>query len=235
MATPPPASLEVIATEALDTLYQTGVNVVNIGRDKLKNMHAQEEDLRMLLSLLKPKYYIPVKGLFRQQIANAHVAFNSGLKYGHNNILVLDNGVPVVFTNKSGRVMLHELDKIKNGDVLVDGTGIGDINRGVIEDRHRLSEDGVILMAMGVNLFKKEISAGPDVQMRGFVYLKDSDLLLRQIRNLFIATVEELLSNSLKVDLDLMSKEIVTRVERFIFRETRRKPMVLPLIRIVNQ
>lgn len=235
MATPPPATLEVVATEALDSLYQAGVHVVNIGRDKLKTMHAQEEDLRMILSLLKPKYYIPVKGLFRQQIANAQVAFNSGLKYGHNNILVIDNGVPVEFKNGIGQVKLHKLDEVVHGDVLVDGTGIGDINRGVIEDRHRLSEDGVIIMAVGLNMFKREISAGPDVQMRGFVYLKDSDLLLRQIRNLFITTVNGMLHETKTNSLDEISEEIVAQVERFIFRETRRKPMILPLLRIVNK
>lgn len=235
MATPPPATLEVIATEALDELYQARVNVTNIGRDKLKNMHAQEEDLRMLLSLLKPKYYIPVKGLFRQQIANAHLAFNSGLKYGHNNILVIDNGVVVEFKDKNAQVKLHKLDEIPHGDILVDGTGIGDINRGVIEDRHRLSEDGVIIMAMGLNMFKRTISAGPDVQMRGFVYLKDSDLLLRQIRNMFINVVEAMLADKQINSLDDIGHEVVTQVERFIFRETRRKPMILPLLRIVNK
>jgi ribonuclease J len=143
MALPAPATLEVIATEALDSLYTTGCNVVNITRKLFTNMHAQEEDLRMLLSLLKPKYYIPVKGLYRQQIANAQLALHSGLKFSHHNIFLLDNGVSVEFNDGVGRVKMSPLDLIPSGDVLVDGTGIGDINRGVIEDRQRLSEDGI--------------------------------------------------------------------------------------------
>lgn len=234
MALQAPATLEVIATEALDNLYTTGCKVYNITRRVLANMHAQEEDLRMLLTLLKPKYYLPVKGLYRQQIANAQLALHSGLRYGHNNIFLLDNGVSVEFSNGNARVNAHAIDIIKHGDVLVDGTGIGDINRGVIEERQRLSEDGVIIMAIGVNLHDRVISAGPDVQMRGFVYVKDSELLLKNIRNAFVTVVNEALALK-HFDIDGAVKESQTRVEKFIFRETRRRPMILPLIRVINK
>jgi len=234
MALPAPATLEVIATEALDSLYTTGCTVVNITRKLFTNMHAQEEDLRMLLSLLKPKYYIPVKGLYRQQIANAQLALHSGLKFSHHNIFLLDNGVSVEFNDGVGRVKMSPLDLIASGDVLVDGTGIGDINRGVIEDRQRLSEDGIIIMAIAVNYDERTITAGPDVQMRGFVYVKDSEQLLKQIRQIFITTVSEALAET-QFDIDGAVKETESRVEKYIFRETRRHPMILPLIRVINQ
>ncbi len=234
MALQAPASLEVVATEALDSLYTTGCNVVNITRKVISGMHAQEEDLRMLLTLLKPKYYIPVKGLYRQQIANAQLALHSGLRYSHHNIFLLDNGVTVEFNEGHGRVKPHAIDIITNGDVLVDGTGIGDINRGVIEDRQRLSEDGIIIMALAIDYDTRMISAGPDVQMRGFVYVKDSEQLLKQIRNIFVNTVNEALDMR-NFDIDDAVKESQTRVEKYIFRETRRHPMILPLIRVINQ
>ncbi|OQA78983.1 MAG: Ribonuclease J 2 [Tenericutes bacterium ADurb.Bin239] len=234
MALPAPPTLEVIATEALDSLYTTGCSVVNITRKLFTNMHAQEEDLRMLLSLLKPKYYIPVKGLYRQQIANAQLALHSGLRFSHHNIFLLDNGVSVEFNDGIGRVKMSPLDLIPSGDVLVDGTGIGDINHGVIEDRQRLSEDGIIVMALAINYDDRIITAGPDVQMRGFVYVKDSEQLLKQIRQIFINTVNEALEER-DLDIDAMVKETESRVEKYIFRETRRHPMILPLIRVINK
>jgi len=115
MALQAPATLEVVATEALDALYTTGCHVVNITRKVISGMHAQEEDLRMLLTLLKPKYYIPVKGLYRQQIANAQLALHSGLRFSHHNIFLLDNGVSVEFSNGQGRVKPHAVDIIQNG------------------------------------------------------------------------------------------------------------------------
>ncbi len=233
MALQAPATLEVVATEALDALYTTGCHIVNITRKVISGMHAQEEDLRMLLTLLKPKYYIPVKGLYRQQIANAQLALHSGLRFSHHNIFLLDNGVSVEFSNGQGRVKPHAVDIIHNGDVLVDGTGIGDINRGVIEDRQRLSEDGIIIMALAIDYNTRLISAGPDVQMRGFVYVKDSEQLLKQIRNIFVNTVNEALDMR-QFDIDDAVKESQTRVEKYIFRETRRHPMILPLIRVIN-
>lgn len=229
-----PATLEVVATEALDTLYTTGCSVVNITRKVIANMHAQEEDLRMLLSLLKPKYYLPIKGLYRQQIANAQLALHSGLKFSHHNIFLLDNGVSVEFNEGHARVKAHALDIIANGDVLVDGTGIGDINRGVIEDRQRLSEDGIIIMALAINYDERTITAGPDVQMRGFVYVKDSEQLLKQIRNIFVTTANEYLAMK-NFEIDATIKEVQTRVEKYIYRETRRNPMILPLIRVINK
>lgn len=234
MALQAPATLEIIATEALDSLYTTGCHVVNITRKVISGMHAQEEDLRMLLTLLKPKYYLPVKGLYRQQIANAQLALHSGLRFSHHNIFLLDNGVTVEFNEGHGRVKPQATDIITNGDVLVDGTGIGDINRGVIEDRQRLSEDGIIIMALAIDYNTRLISAGPDVQMRGFVYVKDSEQLLKQIRNIFLSTVNEALDLR-NFDIGDAVKETQTRVEKYIFRETRRHPMILPLIRVINQ
>lgn len=234
MALQAPATLEVIATEALDSLYTTGCNVINITRKVISNMHAQEEDLRMLLSLLKPKYYIPVKGLYRQQIANAQLALHSDLKLSHHNIFLLDNGVSVEFVDGVARVKAHAIDIIPHGDVLVDGTGIGDINRGVLEDRQRLSEDGIIIMALAVNNYERIITAGPDVQMRGFVYVKDSEQLLKQIRTIFVTAVNEALASK-NFEIDGTIKEVQSRVEKYIYRETRRHPMILPLIRVINK
>lgn len=229
IACPPPTVLEVIATEALDSLYFSEAQIVNISTTNVGNMHAQEEDLRMMLSLLKPKYYIPVKGYYRHQIANAKIALNSGLNFSHQNILLLDTGVPAIFRNGSAKIMYSEVDRIPNGDLMVDGTGIGDTNRGVIEDRQKLSDDGVIILGVGYSADLRKIIAGPDVQMRGFVYLRDSELLLKNIIKMLVDTVEKGLEKP-QIRPDIMAEEVLVSVERYIFRETRRRPMIIPLI-----
>lgn len=229
LACPPPVTLEVIATDALDTLYYSGANIIDLNRHLVGNMHAQEEDLRMILALLKPKYYLPIKGMYRHQIANAKIALHSGLKYTHNNILLIDNGVPVTFLNGTAKIAYSDFDRIINGDVMVDGTGIGDINRGVIEDRQKLSADGVIVMGVGYSKDSRKIVVGPDVQMRGFVYLKDSELLLKTIIKILVEEMETGLSKNV-IRPDEIANSIQQKVERYILRETRRRPMIIPLV-----
>ncbi len=229
IASPPPTVLEVIATNALDSLYLSEAEIVNISTTNVGNMHAQEEDLRMMLSLLRPKYYIPVKGLYRHQIANAKIALNSGLNFSHQNILLLDTGVQAIFKDSQARILYSEVDRISHGDLMVDGTGIGDTNRGVIEDRQKLSDDGVIILGVGYSPDLRKIIAGPDVQMRGFVYLRDSELLLKNIIRIFVDSVEKGLQKS-QIRPDEIAEEVNKNIERYIFRETRRRPMIIPLI-----
>lgn len=230
IACPPPPNLEVMATEALDNLYIAGPNVVNITRKLVNNMHAQEEDIRMMMSLIKPKYYIPIKGLFRHQIANANIALNMSSKYNHTNVFLLDNGIPVVFENGVGRVMFHEKDHIKSGDLMVDGTGIGDTNRGVLQDRLNFGVDGVIILGLVYSLSSRKIIAGPDVQMRGFVYLRNSEVLLKRVIKIFVETVEQHLEEDDVIDISLISEDVKQKVERFIYYDTRRHPVVICLI-----
>lgn len=229
IACPPPVTLEVIATAALDSLYFSEAEIINISNTNVGNMHAQEEDLRMMLSLLKPKYYIPVKGLYRHQIANAKIALNSGLNFSHQNILLLDCGISALFKDGSAKIMYGEGDRIVNGDLMVDGTGIGDTNRGVLEDRQKLSDDGVIILGVGYDPKTRQINAGPDVQMRGFVYLRDSELLLKNIIKILIEGVEKGLEKPI-IRPDEMAEDVLANIEKYIFRETRRRPMIIPLI-----
>lgn len=230
IACPAPATLEIQATETLDNLYISGAQVHNVSRKLVSNMHAQEEDLRMLLALLKPKYYIPIKGNFRHQEANANVALKAGLNYNHTNIFLLDNGIPVVFENGKGKTLFKDEDRIISGDLMVDGTGIGDTNRGVLEDRLNFSSDGVIVLGLIFSMQKRKIVAGPDVQMRGFVYLRDSESLLKQVIKIFVETVEKNLLES-EIDMQKISDEVKDKVERYIYHDTRRNPVIIPLIR----
>jgi ribonuclease J len=229
MACPPPPNLEVLAMDALDNLYIAGAKVTYISSKILNSMHAQQEDIRMMISLCKPKYFIPIIGLYRHQIAGANIALNTSRRYNHTNVFLLDNGVPVVFENGVGKVLYQEKDRIHNGDLMVDGTGIGDTNRGVLEDRLNFSEDGVIILGLVYSLAERKIVAGPDVQMRGFVYLRSNEALLKQVIKIFVDTVNTHLKSP-NVDIGQMSDDVKQNVERYIYHDTRRRPVVISLI-----
>lgn len=226
VACPSAPAFEVLATDAVDELYRTGVNVVNIKRKQIAAMHAQEEDLKMMISLLKPHFYLPIKGDYRQLIANAKLAFGMGVGLSHNNIFVLDNGMVLAISEGKGRV-LNAIDNIKVGDVLIDGIGIGDVSSTVITERQKLSDDGVIVMAVTVSKSAKKIVAGPDVQMRGFVFVKESDNILKEITNIFINGVNDFLTNP-RSSWDDAKIGIADKALRFVRRETGKNPLILP-------
>jgi ribonuclease J len=188
-------------------------------------MHASEEDLKMMISLLKPRYYIPVKGFYKDLLHNAQVALSMGINLNHQNVFLLENGLSWLCDN-AGAHLLDE--KIPHGDVMIDGIGVGDVGSNVIADRQKLAE-GVVVLALTVSKSSKKIVAGPDVQMRGLVFIKDADAILRDVSKIFVATVEEGLKDE-SYNLENMKQTVYEKCLRAIRRETGKEPMVLPLI-----
>lgn len=228
VACPSAPAFEILATDAVDELYRTGADVVNIKRKQIASMHAQEEDLKMMLSLLKPRFYLPIKGEYRQLIANAKIAVGMGVGLSHNNIFVMDNGMVLQIENRKGRI-LPALDNIKSGDLLIDGIGVGDVGATVISERQKLSDDGVIVMGLTVSKTENKIVAGPDVQMRGFVFVKESDNILRELTSLFVNGVTDYLTNP-KGSMDDLKTTIADKCFRYVRRETGKSPMILPIV-----
>ncbi|MGI6714414.1 MAG: ribonuclease J [Bacilli bacterium] len=229
VAAPPGASFEVMATAAVDNLYRAGVNVVHIARKDIASMHAQEEDLKLLIEMFNPKYYIPVKGDFRFLMANARLASSMNTHLNHTNIFLLDNGMIVRFEERKAKLLMGKLDMIPTGDLFIDGRGVGDISATVIADRQKLSDDGVIVLALAISRKHRKIIAGPDVQTRGFVFIKENDSIVNELGKILVETVEnhlELATFNKEVCVD----EISDRVSKFVRRITRKQPMILPLI-----
>ncbi len=225
MAAPANVNVEVVATDALDELYGTGATILNLKRDFL-TMHASEEDIKTMISLFKPKYYLPVKGTYRFLLTNAQLAVGMSIKLTHNNIFVMDNG-NILSINAGGAHL--ENNNIETGDLLVDGSGIANANNSIILERQKLSDDGVVVMGVTISRSKRIIVAGPDVQMRGFVFLKDSDAILKTITAILVNTLQDYLAKP-NCNIDEAKQIIRETCQKTIKRETSKSPIILPLI-----
>lgn len=228
-ACPPQSGIEIEATNAIDDLYKTGASITNLSKKTYISMTAREDDLKSMISLLKPKYYFPVSGEYRQLLANAMIAVHMGTSYNHKNVFILDNGMVIDINDGEARL---SSDKVQNGDLMVDGIGVGDVKDEVITDRQKLSEDGVIIAALAVSLTKKQIIAGPDIQMRGFVFLKESESILREITKILVDTVNNYLTNGRS--MEEAKTTFADKAIRYIKKDTGRFPMVVPIIEIID-
>ena len=230
LATPSASNLERMMTDTIDNLYRTDAKIVYFGRSDISGMHASQEDLKMLLSLLKPKFYIPVKGEFRHLLANAQIAIGMGIGLNHSSVFVLDNGDGVELSGNVSK-MLHGY--IPAGEILIDGLGVGDVETVVINDRQKLSDDGVIIMALAVSLSQKKIITEPDIQMRGFIFVRDGEHIIKKLQHLFITEVEVSLNNNV-VDFHETRSLIEEIAAKKVWRDTGRNPMIICLVEVME-
>ncbi len=211
-----------------DDLYKETPNVFAVDAKRAFSMHASIEDLKMMLFLLNPQYYIPVKGEYRQLISNANIALDMG--YPANNIIVLDNGQ--IATIEDGTVA-RKFDSIDVDDVFVNGNENLDAGGMVLKDREVLSTDGAIIVGVVVNHVTKQIIGGPDVQSRGVIYLKDADYIIKEIGKI----MENVINTAAEAGTyDNMNCRVEARdkISRYVMKETGKKPMILPAIVEIN-
>ena len=228
LATP---TLETIATRSVDNLYRTGSDVIWLKKNQITAMHARQDDLKFFLSVLKPKYYLPVRGNFINLMANAKLALSMGIGLNHTNVFILDNGMQLCF-NELGRpsIIPNNPALMPTHPILVDGRGVStSVSENIVADRRQLSIDGVVVIALTVSLSEKRILAGPDCQMRGFVYVKEAEPLLKSIANIFVEEITLALSLN-KEDFEEAKSNAQERIRRFIKRENGREPMIIPII-----
>ena len=230
----PIPSLETLAIRSGDSLYRSQCEVVWVKSKDLASMHARKDDLKFFLSSLRPKYFIPVRGTFVNMMESAKLALKMDIGLAHNNVFILDNGMEVIFPEQgSPRILTNDENKINIAPVLVDGLGISNVAEEVINDRRTLGEDGVVIVACSVSRTEKKIIAGPDCQMRGFVFVKEAVPLLKSISQIFVEEVEASLKNE-----EMSFKNCITNVKerskRFIRRENGREPLVIPIIIPLN-
>ena len=228
LATP---TLETIATRSVDYLYRTGAEVVWLKKNQITAMHPRQDDLKFFLSVLKPKYYLPVRGNYINLMANARLALSMGIGLNHTNVFILDNGMQLCF-NELGRpsILPNNPATMPTHPILVDGSGVStNVSENIVNDRRQLSIDGVVVIALTISLEEKRIIAGPDCQMRGFVYVKEAEPLLKSIANIFVDEVTTALSVN-NTDFEEIKANAQERIHRFIKRENGREPMIIPII-----
>ena len=226
----PIINLETVATRNIDNLYRSNCEVVWLKKKNLSSMHACQDDLKYFLSALKPKYYIPVRGSFIHMMDNAKLAISMAIGLNHSNIFILDNGMQV-YSDANGKISIipNSVNKINVQPVLLDGKGVSKAGKELVEQRKELANDGVVIVALSVSLSKKAIIAGPDCQMRGFVYVKEAEPLLKTISNFLVSEVETAFEEN-RYDKEEIYKNVIEKSKRFIKRDNGRDPMIMPII-----
>ena len=208
----------------INALVKNGVRVVNDSTEDVHvSGHACREEIKLLMALLKPKYYMPIHGECRHLYAGKDIAEFMGIPSNH------------IFISEVGKVL--ELDKrsaafagtVPSGNVLVDGSGVGDIGSIVLRDRKHLSEDGLVIVVATVDLRGRYIITGPDIVSRGFVYVKESEALMDEAREIAMAALEKAIAKG-PVDRVQIKGAVKDELARFILKKTRRKPMILPVL-----
>ena len=226
-ASPIPGN-ETSVGRTIDKLMRRGAKVVH-GREQNVHVsgHGSQEELKMMLSILRPKFFIPMHGEYRMQRTHAELAEGMGVK--KENIFVGDNGQIFEFTSKSGRMG----DKVQAGKVYVDGLGVGDVGNIVIRDRQQLSQDGMVIVTMVMEKGSGHIIAGPDIVSRGFIYMRDSEALIREMSKRANAVIDRCADNNIK-EWNVIKTQVRDTLSRYIYEKTRRRPMILPIIQEVD-
>ena len=227
----PRPSFETLTTRAMDSMYRTGCEVVWLKNKEVSAMHAREDDLRFVLNLFKPQYYFPVRGHYTHIMDNARIAVSLGIGLNHLNVFVLDNGMQIIFEENRRPVLLpNEVTGIDVSPILVDGKGVTKISNELIETRQQMGVDGAVVIASTASLSEKRIIAGPDCQMRGFVFVKEAEPLLKSITQIYVEEVNAALKKG--IDMEMAKNTIKERIRWFIRRENGREPLVEPIILI---
>jgi len=236
LAVPASDSNEVIATNTIDEVYKSGCHVYYITRKMLGKMHAYEEDLKMLLSLLKPKYYFPIEGYYVNLLANAKLAFDMHIGLNHTNIFLLDNGNSLLIDENGAKIDFNMNGDVKVGDVMIDGIGVGDVVNEIISERNRLGEDGVAVIGVAVSKSKRKMVTGIDVQVRGFLFLKDkeADIMVKEITKIFSENVNKWLMETSDFNTKKVEQQIVYLIEKYLLKANNRNPVVRPNILVID-
>ena len=230
----PIPTLETLATKSVDNLYRSECQVVWIKPKDIASMHARQDDLKFFLSSLRPKYFIPVRGTFVNMMASAKLALKMGIGLAHNNVFIVDNGMIVDFPETGmPRIIPNEENGINISPILVDGLGISNVADEVINDRRSLGQDGVVIIACSVSKEEKRIIAGPDCQMRGFVFAKEAVPLLKSISQIFVEEVEASLHSD-EPGFKTCISNTKERCQRFIRKENGREPLIIPIVVPIN-
>ena len=224
IASPIVSGTELDANNMENEIYKEGGKLYTLDSKTVLSMHPSSEDLKMMLYLFRPKYYIPVKGEYRHLFVNADLASKMG--YSPDRILILENGQIAVFKDRCLKSVSTRIDL---EDTLIDGKENWDVTGVVLKDREVLSTDGVMIIGVGVSHKTKEISNGPDVQTRGLIYLKDADYIIKEVGNIMesciIKAVEERRYDNLAVRAEARDK-----IAKYLIKETGKRPMILPVI-----
>ncbi len=213
----------------MDEIAKKDVEAVSLNAKKHLLHHASKEDLMMMINLMNPKYYFPVKGEYRHQVMNAEVAEKVGIP--KENIILKQNGDVATFIDGN---LVDEFEHIEVGEILIDGKSEGNIGELVLKDREMLGENGIVIVSATIDKETKQILAGPEILTRGFVYVKENEELLRETSELCKEVIQENIESSeTNVDYNKIKNDIREKLSKYFYKETESKPMVITVMQEV--
>lgn len=222
-ATPIPGN-EKLVSNVINDLMQIGAEVIYSALENVHvSGHACQEEQKLIISLAKPKYFMPVHGEYRQLRAHAETAKEMGIPA--ENIFILENGKTLELNKKEAKITTS----VPSGKILVDGLGVGDVGNIVLRDRQHLSQDGLIVIVMTMDGSTGEIVSGPDVVSRGFVYVRESETLMDDVKRVIKQEVQTFEEEGVR-DWSTIKSTLKDDLRDYIFQRTKRNPMILPII-----
>jgi ribonuclease J len=221
-ATPVPGN-EAVVNRTVDNLLKQGAQVLY---DKIKPVHvhghASQEELKLLLNIVKPKFFMPVHGEYRHLSFHARLAASVGIP--EENIFVLEDGEKLELNPHSGKIT----DKIAASNVYVDGLSVGDIGSVVLRDRRMLSKDGIVMVIIAVNQQTGKLVGRPDIVSRGFVETRESREMIEESRDIVANVLDH--GNDRVADWSFVNTKVKDTLNKYYYEQTRRRPMVLPFM-----
>lgn len=208
----------------INNLLEAGAKIIH---GKVNNIHTSghgaKEELKLMLRLMKPKYFMPIHGERRMQHEHVNLAVKTGVDA--ENCYILDNGEVLSFTDKKARMA----GTFKAGDVYIDGSGIGDIGNIVLSDRRALSNNGLVVVVATIDTKNRKILAGPDIISRGFIYMRESEDLIKKAKKVAFNSLQESF-NYKHINEYKMRNDLIEDLNTFLYEETERDPMILPVV-----
>ncbi|MCT6923602.1 MULTISPECIES: ribonuclease J [Bacillales] len=219
----PSPGMEVQMYKTMNQLAKAGAHVLSADKKVHVSGHGSQEDLKLMLNLMKPKYFVPIQGEYRMLIAHSKLAQSLGMQ--KSQIFIADKGDIVEYRNGKMRMS----GRVQAGNVLIDGIGVGDVGNIVLRDRKLLSQDGIFIVVVTLNRAQKKIASGPEILSRGFVYVRESEGLMIEAADIARGVIEKYV-NKETFEWTNIKQEIRDTLNQYLFQKTKRRPMIIPII-----
>ena len=215
---------EKLVSNTIDKLFQLGAEVIYESANGVHvSGHASQEELKMMHNLVRPKFFIPVHGEYRHLVKHAKLAESMGMS--KRNIVIAENGSVIELT--TDKISIN--GKVQSGIVLIDGLGVGDVGNIVLRDRRQLSQDGIMIVVIGIDKASGKVSSGPDIVSRGFVYVREAEDLMEDARDKVQMALDKCEDGNI-TEWSAIKSAVRDSLGKFLFERTRRRPMILPII-----